>query len=901
MNYGKKSVSKKRNSLISRTAMMGKRAHVSLIRVLFVILITICVVIGCTGIGAFRGIIDNAPDVNDIDISPLGYATFLYDGDGNQLRKLTAPSSNRLPVSIDQIPVDLQHAVVAIEDERFYEHNGIDVRGILRAFVKNLSSGNLSEGASTITQQLLKNNVFTNWTQESTWLERFTRKIQEQYLAVEIEKKINNKNVILENYLNTINLGAGTYGVQAAARKYFNKDVWNLNLSECTTLAGITQNPTQYNPIEHPEANAKRRKEVLDHMIDQGYITQEQYDQVINDDIYSEIQAAQVLNEETDNTVYSYFEDELIDQVINDLMNIKGYTRTQAQNLVYSGGLSIYTTQDASIQKILDEEYADPSNYPDYVQYALDYALTVQNPDGEEVNYSKEMLRLYFQNEDPEFDLLFDSQEEGQSYVDRYKEHVLADGSTVVSERVSFAPQPQSSMSIIDQHTGYVKAIIGGRGEKTASLTLNRATDTTRQPGSTFKILSTYAPALNEKGMTLATTFEDEPYNYPDGSPVNNASKSYGGTTTIRRAIQNSINVVAVKCLEEVTPELGLQYLDNFGFTTLAHGTEADKDADGTIWTDANLPMALGGLTHGVTNIELCAAYAAIANNGNYIEPIYYTKILDHNGNVLIEKNSAGRSVIKESTAWLLTSAMEDVVNQGTGTACQLDDMTVAGKTGTTDAYNDLWFVGYTPYYTCAVWSGFDNNEKLPEDARDFHKNLWKKVMTRIHEGLPDKDFDMPASVEKISICEETGLLPRAGCPVITEYFDIGDVPTDYCDQHFYESDDTGEEDTTDEETNVSPTPDPDNNSNNNGGNTGGDNTGGDNTGGDNTGGDNTGGDNTGGDNTGGDNTGGDNTGGDNTGGDNTGGDNAGGGDNTGGDDGGGDTGGGDDGGNTEE
>ena len=893
MNYGKKSVSKKRNSLISRTAMMGKRAHVSLIRVLFVVLITICVVIGCTGIGAFRGIIDNAPDVNDIDISPLGYATFLYDGDGNQLRKLTAPSSNRLPVSIDQIPVDLQHAVVAIEDERFYEHNGIDVRGILRAFVKNLSSGDLSEGASTITQQLLKNNVFTNWTQESTWLERFTRKIQEQYLAVEIEKKINDKNVILENYLNTINLGAGTYGVQAAARKYFNKDVWDLNLSECATLAGITQNPTQYNPIEHPEANAKRRKEVLDHMIDQNYITQEQYDQVINADVYSEIQAAQVLNEETDNTVYSYFEDELIDQVINDLMNIKGYTRTQAQNLVYSGGLSIYTTQDASIQKILDEEYADPSNYPDYVQYALDYALTVQNPDGEEINYSKEMLRLYFQNEDPEFDLLFDSQEEGQSYVDRYKEHVLADGSTVVSERVSFAPQPQSSMSIIDQHTGYVKAIIGGRGEKTASLTLNRATDTTRQPGSTFKILSTYAPALNEKGMTLATTFEDEPYNYPDGSPVNNASKSYGGTTTIRRAIQNSINVVAVKCLEEVTPELGLQYLDNFGFTTLAHGTEADKDADGTVWTDANLPMALGGLTHGVTNVELCAAYAAIANNGNYIEPIYYTKILDHNGNVLIEKNSAGRSVVKESTAWLLTSAMEDVVNQGTGTACQLDNMTVAGKTGTTDAYNDLWFVGYTPYYTCAVWSGFDNNEKLPEDARDFHKNLWKKVMTRIHEGLPDKDFDMPASVEKISICEETGLLPRAGCPVITEYFDIGDVPTDYCDQHFYESDDTMEEYTTDEETfNVSPTPDPNNPNadNNNGDNTGGDNTGGDNTGGDNTGGDNTGGDNTGGDNTGGDNTGGDNTGGDNTEGDNTGGDT-----------GGGDTGGGDDGGSTEE
>src|SRR5699024_7488135 len=259
-----------------------------------------------------------------------------------------------------QIPVDLQHAVVAIEDERFYEHNGIDVRGILRAFVRNISSGDLSEGASTITQQLLKNNVFTNWTQESTWLERFTRKFQEQYLAIQVEDKINDKNVILENYLNTINLGAGAYGVQAAARQYFNKNVWELNLSECATLAGITQNPTQYNPIEHPEANAKRRQEVLEHMVEQGYITQAQYDEVINDDVYSRIQAAQTVISDTTNTIYSYFEDELIDQVINDLMNIKGYTRTQAQNLVYSGGLSIYTTQDPAIQQILDEEYANP-------------------------------------------------------------------------------------------------------------------------------------------------------------------------------------------------------------------------------------------------------------------------------------------------------------------------------------------------------------------------------------------------------------------------------------------------------------------------------------------------------------------------------------------------------------
>ena len=788
MNYGKKSTAKKRTALISRSSMMGKRARVSFIRVLFVSLIALCIAVTCLGVGSFRGVIDNAPDVNDIDIMPLGYATFLYDDAGNQIRKLAAPDSNRLPVTLDQIPVDLQHAVVAIEDERFYEHNGIDVKGILRAGVKAITTGDFSEGASTITQQLLKNNVFTNWTSESTQLERFTRKFQEQYLAIQVEKKTS-KDTILENYLNTINLGAGSYGVQAAARQYFDKDVWDLNLSECATLAGITQNPTKFNPITNPDSNQKRRKEVLQHMLDQNYITQEQYDDALADDVYSHIQAAQEKNSSTENTVYTYFEDELTDQIINDLMNIKGYTKTQATNLLYSGGLKVYTTQDSTIQNILDEEYSNPSNFPDEVQYELDYALTVTDPDGNQVNYSKEMLQLYFQNEDPSFDLLFDSPEEGQTYVDRYKASILADGSKVVAERVNFAPQPQSSMSVIDQHTGYVKALIGGRGEKTASLTLNRATDTTRQPGSTFKIVSTYAPALNEKGMSLATTFEDEPYEYPDGSPVNNATRSYNGTTTIRTAIQNSINVVAVKCLEEVTPELGLKYLDNFGFTTLAHGTEADTDANGNVWSDANLATALGGITKGVTNVELCASYAAIANGGNYIKPIYYTKILDHNGNVLIENTSAERSVIKESTAYLLTSAMEDVVKKGTGTACQLDNMAVAGKTGTTEAYNDLWFVGYTPYYTCAVWSGYDNNEKLPDYARNFHKALWKKVMTRIHEELPSKEFEKPASVEKLSVCSETGLLPRAGCPVITEYFDVGTMPTEYCDQHFYDSD----------------------------------------------------------------------------------------------------------------
>lgn len=788
MNYGKKSTSKKRKALISRSSMMGQRAHVSFLRVLFITLITIGVIGLCGGIGAFKGVIDNAPNVADIDITPLGYASYLYDDQGNQMRKLAAPNANRMPVSIDKIPEDMQHAVVAIEDERFYEHNGIDVRGIMRAFVKGISDGGFSEGASTITQQLLKNNVFTTWTEESNWVEKFVRKFQEQYLAIQVEKKINNKEVILENYLNTINLGAGSYGVQAAARQYFNKDVWDLTLSECATIAGITQNPTKYNPITNPEDNAQRRKKVLDHMLDQGYITQAQYTEALNDDVYTRIQEAQS-NHDVKTTIYTYFEDETTAQVINDLVKYKGYTETQARNALYSGGLQVFTTQNAEIQAILDEEYANPENFPDNVEYALDYALTVKNTQGEEVNYSKEMMTLYFKNEDPDFDLLFSSPDEGQSYVDRYKQSILADGSEVVAERVSFAPQPQSSMSIIDQHTGYVKALVGGRGEKTASLTLNRATDTTRQPGSTFKILSTYAPALNEKGMTLATTFEDEPYQYPDGSPLKNASGTYGGTTTIRKAIQNSVNVVAVKCLEQVTPQLGLEYLDAFGFTTLAHGTAEDTDEEGNVWSDANLPLALGGITHGVTNVELNAAFAALANEGKYIKPIYYTKILDREGNVILDNTAAETQVVKESTAWLLTDAMEDVVKYGTGTMCQLNNMPVAGKTGTTDLYNDVWFVGYTPYYTCAVWAGYDNSSiKLSDDymSRNFHKILWQKVMSRIHEDLPEKEFTKPASVEKTTVCAETGLLPRSGCPTVTEYYDISALPTQRCTEHYY-------------------------------------------------------------------------------------------------------------------
>ena len=806
MNFGKRATNKKRNALTSHSTMIGKKAHVSLLRIILLSLLAIMVIGVCAGLGAFKGVLDSAPNISEVNIVPVGEATFVYDANGNQLQKLTAPNSNRMPVSLEKIPEDLQHAVVAIEDERFYEHNGIDIRGILRAGVKGiLSGGNFSEGASTITQQLLKNNVFTGWTNEST-VQRFKRKFQEQYLALQLEK-YKSKEVILENYLNTINLGDGNYGVQAAAQGYFGKDVSDLTLSECTVIAGVSQNPTRFNPAVNPEENAKRREDVLDHMLEQGYISKEQYDQCLADNVYERIQNVEQQQEQVDKT-YTYFIDELTEQVIHDLQEQRGYTEAQARNALYSGGLRIYTTQDPAIQQICDEEYANPNNFPAGSQVCLDYKLTVKHPDGKIENYSKEMLQTYFiNNENANFTLLFNSQEDAQAHVDAYKASILADGSEVIGESVHFTPQPQSSITIIDQHTGYVKAIVGGRGEKSSSLTLNRATNTLRQPGSTFKPLATFAAALNEGGMTLATTFEDTPYKYPSGQPLYNYDHAYHGTVSIRTAIQQSYNIPTVKAMEEITPALGVEYLKKFGFTSILDKQVEIPAGSGQYRSDVNLPTALGGITKGVCNLELTAAYAAIANNGTYIKPIFYTKILDADGNVIIDNTPEETNVIKPSTAYLLTSALEDVVKKGTGKRLQLSNMPVAGKTGTTDNYKDLWFVGFTPYYTCAVWAGYDDNTVLPSGtARTYQQTLWKNIMQRIHNDLPSTEFKMPSTVEKASICTKTGLLATYSCNSVTEYFDTEELPKKYCSGHFFNFFNKDDED--DEEDEEEPKPD---------------------------------------------------------------------------------------------
>ena len=782
MNYGKKKASQKQKKITSKSTMQGKRIGVRLFKAFLLCLVVVSVV-GVIGVGVFvKKIIDDTPKVSPEDVKPKGFTTFVYADDGTtEIERFVSSGSNRVYKSIDEIPVDLQHAFVAIEDERFYEHNGIDLQGIARAAVIGITSGDFSQGASTITQQLIKNNVFTNFMDEQTFYDKLQRKIQEQYLALQIEKQMD-KDTIMESYLNTINLGQNCLGVQAAAKRYFNKDVNELTLSECAVIAGITQNPTGYNPITNPEDNSKRRDKVLKNMLEQGYIDQAAYDEAKADDVYSRIQT--VNSAAQDENPYSYFVDALTEQVIDDLKTQLGYTETQAYNAVYSGGLSIYSTQNREIQQICDEEMNNDANYPGLKEYGLDYALTVTRADGSVENYSSGHIKQYVKNTyGKEQGLLYSSEEEARAMIEEWKSTIAQEGDTY-DEVVNISPQPQASVTIIDQSTGQIKAMVGGRGEKSTSLGLNRAyKGSKRQPGSCFKILAAYAPALDSCGKTLATVIKDEPYTLKGGQVLRNANGRYGGDTTIRKAITWSINVCAVKLSDEITQELGFEYCEKFGISTLVKS----KEINGDIYSDITQTLALGGLTEGVYNYEMCAAYATIANGGVYHTPTLYTKILDHDGNVLLEGTGETRTVIKDSTAALLTSAMQDVVNSGTGAACQLPNMPVAGKTGTTTSNKDLWFCGFTPYYTCAVWGGYDDNKECSYDT-NFRFRIWKSIMSRVHANLETKEFTMPASVQQKTICSISGLLAVSeNCPGITEYFATDTLPTESCPGHVAE------------------------------------------------------------------------------------------------------------------
>lgn len=794
MNYGKNEVARKLQRSSSKAQKVASKLVLWLVK-LVLVLFTVGIILSASlGYGIFKGTIDAAPEIDVASIEPSGYATMVYDSKGNLTETLVKSGSNRLEATYEELPQCLIDAFVAIEDSRFWSHHGVDLRSMIRAAVGILTN-NPAGGGSTLTQQLIKNNIFAGGNEDS-FGEKLERKLQEQYLALQLEK-IMDKEIILKNYLNTINLGNNTLGVKSAAKRYFGKDVSDLTLSEATVIAGITQNPTKYNPLSEKgqKNNEEKRRVILQYMYEQGKISKEDQEEALADDVYSRIQNVDLVTQESQNP-YSYFTDELTEQVMTALQEKLGYTESQASNLLYAGGLSIYTTQDPDLQAIVDEEVNNPDNY-DVVYYSVDYRLSIQHEDETVTNYSDETMKTYYRTDlgQTSYDGLFKTKEEADAAIAAYKSAMTKEGDTVLGEVVYYILQPQVSFVLMDQHTGYVKAVNGGRGTKEISLSLNRATNTLRQPGSTFKVLTAFAPALDTCGATLSTVYYDAPYTVGQKTFRNwYAKKGYMGYSTIRDGIVYSMNIVAVRCMmETVTPQLGVEYARNFGITSLTE-------------TDYNAATALGGITKGVSNLELTGAYAAIANGGIYTKPVFFTKILDHNGKVLLENEPQTKRVLKDSTAFLLTDALAESMESSrmyaspgvslnsTSVPANIPGMSNAGKSGTTTSNVDIWFVGYTPYYTAGIWSGCDDNQKISAigSSTSYHKRIWKQIMARAHEGLADTGFPVPDSIETASVCRKSGMLPNPGVceadprgsAVYTEYFAKGTVPTQVCDHH---------------------------------------------------------------------------------------------------------------------
>lgn len=787
MGFSKQETIKKQKQLVSKSQRNKRKILVNAFKILLVCLVT--VVIACAGIGfgMIKGILDNAPDVNQINIMPKGFKTVIYDQDGNELMEVATIDSNRVYVYYDEIPENFVNAFVAIEDERFWTHNGIDVKGIFRAAIKGVASGNFDEGASTLTQQLIKNHVFNVGLNEVTFLDRLERKIQEQYLALELETMYT-KEQIVEYYLNTIYLGRGVHGIQAASEKYFGKDMTQLTISEIAVIAGVTQNPSRYDPVINPEENAKRREMVLDKMLELDYITQQQYDAAMEDDVYARIEAEHEIQVAEDD-VNTYYEDAILNALVDDFMEIYGCTKEEASTLIFTGGYSVYSVQDEEIQAICDDVINDPDYLNDSAKVGLDYDLTILDSDGETtINYSIGHLLMYYREQtgNSKYNNIYPNEDAARAAADEFKEAMLneTDG-TYIDERFTVSPQPQFSFVIMDQETGYVKAIVGGRGEKTTSRSFNRATDSPRQPGSTFKIVAAYLPYIDSNLGGLASPFKDEEYRYANGGLVWNWwGSKYKGYVTVREAIAQSMNVIAVKTITAVTTDVAYEYLIDLGFTTIV---DQRVESDGSVYTDKTQSTALGGLTDGVTNLEITAAYAAIANGGVYTKPVFYSKVIDHDGNVVIDNTTpTTRIVMQPTTSWQLLDAMRSVVNSGTGTACRMKTgITCAGKTGTTSNNYDLWFCGMTPYYTASIWMGYDSNVDMGSSTP--HKYMWRDIMDQVatlenHDA--SVDFERPEGITGITLCKISGKLPDEGCPTCNDYIASNAIPGTKCTGH---------------------------------------------------------------------------------------------------------------------
>ncbi len=673
-----------------------------------VILLAACIAGGLL-IGVVAGCIITTPPLEDEDLYISGFTSFIYDNAGEVIGQLKGSENiNRIWVEIEEVPRNLQHAFVAIEDERFYTHPGVDVKRTISAFLGYFLPGMSSHGGSTITQQVIKNVTGDD-------AQSVPRKIREQWRAYQLEKNYN-KNEILEFYVNVIYMGQDLYGVKTAAQAYFEKDLSELSLAECAFLAGITNNPGRYNPLTTTgRSNCyKRQIIILDKMLELGYISEAEYIEAIqtelkiNDDYKKDASLA---------SKHSYFVEAVISDVREAFMEA-GYTKTQANNLIYNTGITIITTQDSAIQQIVNEEFTNLSNFP--------------------------------------------------------ANHLYTDPKDMA----------QASIVIMDHHNGQVLALYGGYGEKDKNLTFNRAISAQRQPGSSIKPILVYAPLIDQKIITAGTVIDDAPSyldpQKPDEIWPTNADNAFHGLTTVRRALADSYNVVAVKLYQD-HQELGLSYLKKLGIDRME---------------ETQLALALGGMTNGVSTMQMAAAYVPFANSGIYYEPILFTKVYDKDGKLLLDNTSDTTLVYEDHrTPSVMTSLLEEVVKSGTGTSTQVyngnqEKIATAGKTGTTSSTYDYWYVGYTPYYTAAVWYGYDKQTSISYAERGAATRLWGVIMNRIHKDLAAKSFAYGSDLISCDVCTKSGKYPTSACysanSVKKEVFMSGTQPTphDSCTYH---------------------------------------------------------------------------------------------------------------------
>ena len=653
--------------------------------------------------------------VDSIDGFTLDQTSVIYyedpkTGQDVVLRKLYG-GANRTWVKYEDIPKNLIHACIAIEDKRFEDHQGVDWVTTLKACVK-MFLGRGEAGGSTITQQLVKNITGRD---EVT----VRRKLVEIFSALELEKKYTKKQ-IMELYLNVIALGENCEGVESASQVYFGKSVSELDLAECAALIGITNNPSIYDPYINADKNKERQVIILDQMLEQKYITQEQHDTAVAEELVLHNASGEASGDED---YYSYFEDQVINDVVRDLSEKTGYDQTIVRKMLMTGGYKIYSTLNPDVQAAVEEVYQNLDNIP----------------------------------------------------------------------KTASSQQLQSGIVIIDNKTGDVVAVAGGVGEKQGSLILNRATQSYLSPGSTIKPVSVYAPALELGLITPATVMDDTPYSFTDARHwPKNSDSIYRGLMNINEAVGLSINTIPVKLVAQMTPEYSFEFAkEKMGLSTLV---SSYVNAAGDTFSDVDLaPLAMGGLTRGVTVKAMAQAYATFANEGVYRETRTYTKVVDSDGKVVLDNTQQSHVAMKDMTAWYITYMLENTVESGTGTAAQIENMTVAGKTGTTTSDFDRWFAGYTPYYTGVVWCGYDDPEEvvLTDSSTNPAIVLWQKVMEQVHDGLPNKEFNKPTNVVECTVCRDSGLLMTDACRedprgsrAVTVELSLYDVPTQNCDVH---------------------------------------------------------------------------------------------------------------------